>query len=1796
MTRRNIFWGIISGSAFLFCCFVLLGTTSRSAGLDKDEEKEGHEDIQKREQWFTRPRQQGLKGRNPAELFFQARQKVKTMPKAIGPSRSTLAHANASPALVTANFTFGSWNAAGPQGLQGSTVYSGRGTAIAVDLKNDPSGNTVYYGAASGGVWKSTNALSNAATFAPISDQTESLVVGAIALDSSSNPANVYVGTGEANGGINDTYYGIGFLKSTDGGNTWNPPVTTATGPNGTVSLFGLSFSKIIVDTTNSQDIVASTTEGSFSAAIRPGSLQPLSVSPGVFYSSDGGNTWTQSSSLAGATVNDMVYDTTRNTYFAAVYGNGIYASTDKGHTWTAVTFPLTYNAGAFFNRASLATRNGILYALITIGGALSQPTPQDTGLVQSVDGGNTWTPIAVPPGGGDVLGGQLEYDLCMLAPPGSNDLIIGGVVLFMTNNVNGMSTSWTDVTPIHGDQHAFGLFSNTGYYIANDGGLYYTTNLGKPLNELNDTLNTIQFYSVSPDLKTAGLLIGGSQDNGNDVNSGSGLSWKEAFGGDGFYTLADPQNQGIYYGNTTFGDVERYDSSIQKAVTILNPIVGGVPPIEMVPQAPGSMIAGGTQVMMGPVNPPSPGAGWNAISPTFSNPINFLAPASSDVNTIYLTEGQAIHKTTNATSASPTWSSINPAGLSLPLGHIAVNPGDPNTVYVVVEGFYEGQKIYKSTDGGTTWINISGTLPNIPVNWITIDPQNPGSIYIAADVGVFLATDGGTVGEGWQTVGTALPNAPILQVKISPVTRQLVASTFGRGAWTLDIGGVLNANRPPTPTPTFVCVPTGAVWNPITPAAQFESRTWFGSAVFNNQMWVIGGHTGSGSITPRDNNDVWYSGNGKDWNQAGLPPFAAREQFGLLAFDPGDGLGQRLWVVGGFNALSNPVSLYNDVWSSYDGQNWALASTHANFPARAGFGSAVFNNQMWVIGGGGYDDVWSSFDGIHWLQEANNVGFLPHGVVAAGVLNNQLFVMGGGSSSTDPNRVWSSPDGVNWNLVTANTGFTPRNNFAGLSFGGKLWIIGGSQGTARFNDVWSSTDGKTWTPAPGVPPFPARSNGGDLVFQNQLWVIGGDSSVLLNDVWSTSCTQGPPTPTPSFTPVCTAPVTAGYAGIGSVTGHVDNARMYANAVTLSGPMNVESLSLYIGDVTYSGSTPPHEFILSIYADNGSGYPGALIAQSGFQQATSNSWNTAAFPWTSLSAGVYWAAVQVDDGDGGMATAVNENAGSGNLAYVSSGVVFGSAPLTYPAGTIVASQQVSLYMTGCSSSAIGGSQVGAGLVGNVINQIGNIIGIRFNLTNNQSTQLDLSGIEVRYWFDSNCQSTPDIRAWIQGREVGDTGRRDNGRGGLILTSSGALAPGSSIQYLSFKFNGGTLPAGSKITIGSVANFAQNVLSNCGLFAVTTGSQLTVYQDGTLILGQVPLLGATATPTATPTPTCSTVSAGKAVAGKDVYPDGFNTVLGSVFTLPAGIVVSLSVNIETNFGNGQVQLGIYKDNQGTPGNLLAQSQPENYSGLKGNQQWITAPVPSTLLTAGKYWLVVTASGSPWVTGDPGTPNSGVISPFAPPIGNLPGTFPANELNTIVYSIYANECGASMTTPTETLTVSATATPTISPTVRGFATPTPTCPFASSAFFNCGPTATPTQGLLSAAVIKGPGILASLFNLTPTPTPTPVVTIPVADSDPLVLSVVTVPHVAHGGKPVKLLLTLARTANVQWTIYSSIGEKMYQSTTQGQTGLNTLTWQARSQTNQAVASGIYSYVIETDEGLSQTFSKGKIFVWL
>lgn len=265
---------------------------------------------------------------------------------------------------------------------------------------------------------------------------------------------------------------------------------------------------------------------------------------------------------------------------------------------------------------------------------------------------------------------------------------------------------------------------------------------------------------------------------------------------------------------------------------------------------------------------------------------------------------------------------------------------------------------------------------------------------------------------------------------------------------------------------------------------------------MFKSNVWLMGGLT-----TSRRSNDVWYSRDGTVWSEAtSSAEWPARQGHTSVVFDG------RLWVIGGRN--NNNVRL-SDVWHSTDGVSWNEAVSEAEWPGRSGHTSVVFDDRIWVIGGQGDDgflnDVWYSTDGVSWDEATSSAEWPERHDHSSVVFDDRLWVIGGqlgliGQAENEVYRdVWQSSDGVTWREVSAGAGWGERQSHTSAVFDDRMWVIGGRSRSGTHNDVWSSVNGVEWSAATLAAPWSARQGHSSVVFRNRMWVIGG---VLVVSVW----------------------------------------------------------------------------------------------------------------------------------------------------------------------------------------------------------------------------------------------------------------------------------------------------------------------------------------------------------------------------------------------------------------------------------------------------------------------------------------------------------------------------------------------------------------------------------------------------------------------------------------------------------------------------------------------------------------------
>src|SRR5205823_174459 len=237
---------------------------------------------------------------------------------------------------------------------------SARIGGLAVD-PSDPSGNTVYVAGASGGVWKTSNFLTpdpKGPIYIPLTDfgAAYGMNIGSLAVFGRNNNPNqsvIIAGTGEGDtvgsnmqGPPTNTNFGVGFIRSTDAGATWQL-LDSSTNVDGAGNLLpindprrdhifvGTSTFKVLVDPKpgpGGQVIMYAALRGRFIG----GAID--TASGGIWKSVDGGNHWTQVFQGNGNATdivfgNNDIDSTTGNIrrVFAAFVGTGVFTNDSAG-------------------------------------------------------------------------------------------------------------------------------------------------------------------------------------------------------------------------------------------------------------------------------------------------------------------------------------------------------------------------------------------------------------------------------------------------------------------------------------------------------------------------------------------------------------------------------------------------------------------------------------------------------------------------------------------------------------------------------------------------------------------------------------------------------------------------------------------------------------------------------------------------------------------------------------------------------------------------------------------------------------------------------------------------------------------------------------------------------------------------------------------------------------------------------------------------------------------------------------------------------------------------------------------------------------------------------------------------------------------------------------------------------------------------------------------------------------------------------------------------------------------------
>jgi photosystem II stability/assembly factor-like uncharacterized protein len=705
--------------------------------------------------------------------------------------------------------------------------------------------NVYYAGAASGGIWKTTDAGIH---WSPIFDDQSVSSVGAMAV-APSNPNIVWAGTGEP-WIRSHISIGNGMYKSTDAGRTWTHMGLDSTGRIG----------RVVIDP-NNPDIVFVAAQGH--------SYGPQQER-GVYRTTDGGRTWQRVLFVdvnTGA-IDVVMHPTDSRTLFAAMWqlemhtwgresggtGSALFVSHDGGSTWTKLQgngLP-THEIGKAGLAISRSNPNRV-YALIETGdGNPLHGRPTDNGeLWRSDDGGNNWRVVSFDR---DLACRQPYYTRVAVAPDNPdetyflcatfNHSLDGGATVTPTGRGGGGGRGRGAAVPAGaftspgGDNHDMWIdpTNPARMVVGNDAGVQISTTRGSTW--LHVQLPIAQIYHATVDTRVPYFVYGNKQDGPSyrgpsNSRSGGAISrseWHGVEGGESGWATPDPVDPNLIWSTASGsgsrgGIVIRFDERTRMGqnVEVWPLSTGGHAandvqyrfvwdaPFTISPHDHNTVYTGSQFVHMSKDG----GRTWHVISPDltrndkskqqisggltpdnigveYGDVVYAIAESRAQAGVIWTGSNDGLVQVTR--DAGKTWTNVTANIPGIPtwgsVRHVEPSKYAAGSAYIVVDGHQENNRdpwVYKTTDFGKTWKLIVSGIPKSTLSYAHIireDPVRRGLLYLGTENALYVSFDDG---DHWQPMQLGMPHAPVYGLVVQEHFNDLVVATYGRGFWILD-------------------------------------------------------------------------------------------------------------------------------------------------------------------------------------------------------------------------------------------------------------------------------------------------------------------------------------------------------------------------------------------------------------------------------------------------------------------------------------------------------------------------------------------------------------------------------------------------------------------------------------------------------------------------------------------------------------------------------------------------------------------------------------------------------------------------------------------------------------------------------------------------------------------------------------------------------------------------------------------------------------------------------------------------
>ncbi|MBM4195197.1 MAG: hypothetical protein FJ202_12595, partial [Gemmatimonadetes bacterium] len=688
----------------------------------------------------------------------------------------------------------------------GPAVMGGRIHDVEVDPR-DPS--VIYIGAASGGMWKTTN---HGTTWTSIFDQTGENTFGDISIFAGDSRI-LWAGTGEQNNRQSSSW-GSGVYRSTDAGANWTHVGLAATAAIGRV--------------------ITHPTDPNTAWVAALGNLWKPTADRGVYKTTDAGRTWTKVlyvDTLTGAT--ELAADPRDpNVLYAATYqrlrnaysfngggpGSALWKSTDGGTTWRKIEAGLPAgNKGRIGFSVSRSNPNVIVATVEHSAG----------GTFRSEDAGATWRRMSA------MNPRPMYYSKPYIDPTNDQRIWMMGVQPAISED-GGTSFSTLVASPTYDlglkdDHHALWIDPRDSRHVllGGDGGLHESYDMGSTFARINN-FAIGQFYGIGVDDRDPYWVYGGMQDAHSWMAPSAtkhwlgilNSDWQQIGFSDGTDHAVDKKGHRYVYSTSSGGNLTRVDAETGDRYNIQPIAPAGesyrydwTAPIVASTHTAGTVYLGANKLLVSR----DFGNTWTAtkdLTRSVNRDTTRLAGvlnteiahsrndgdafseistmAESPIDPLVLWVGTDDGNVQVSRDGGKTWTEVGRNIRGAPDGaymaRVVASGAARGTAYVAVDHHRFGDftpYAYRTTDFGATWKAVTaGFAPNAPIRSMTEFPGKPAVLFAGTERALYYTGDSGTT---WTKVSANLPPMRHDDMLVHPRTKDLVLGTHGRSIWILD-------------------------------------------------------------------------------------------------------------------------------------------------------------------------------------------------------------------------------------------------------------------------------------------------------------------------------------------------------------------------------------------------------------------------------------------------------------------------------------------------------------------------------------------------------------------------------------------------------------------------------------------------------------------------------------------------------------------------------------------------------------------------------------------------------------------------------------------------------------------------------------------------------------------------------------------------------------------------------------------------------------------------------------------------